>query len=50
MWDLPGSGMEPVFPALAAGFLTYGPTGKSPLWVSFSEAQLLAASFPNTRS
>ena len=29
MWDLPGPGMEPVFPALAGGFLTAGPPGKS---------------------
>ena len=27
--DLPGSGMEPVFPVLAGGFLTIGPPGKS---------------------
>ena len=29
MWDLPGPGMEPVSPALAGGFLTAGPPGKS---------------------
>ena len=29
MWDLPGPGLEPVFPALAGGFLTTAPTGKS---------------------
>ena len=29
MWDLPGPGMEPVFPALAGGFSTAGPPGKS---------------------
>ena len=28
MWDLPGPGVEPVFPALAGGFLTTGPPGK----------------------
>ena len=28
MWDLPGSGIEPVSPALAGGFLTTGPPGK----------------------
>ena len=28
-WDLPGLGMEPVFPALTGGFLTTGPPGKS---------------------
>ena len=29
MWDLPGSGIEPVSPALASGFLTTGPPEKS---------------------
>ena len=29
MWDLPGSGLEPVSPALAGGFLTTAPPGKS---------------------
>ena len=29
MWDLPGPGLEPVFPALAGGFLTTVPPGKS---------------------
>ena len=29
MWDLPGPGMEPVPPALAGGFLTTAPPGKS---------------------
>ena len=28
MWDLPGPGIEPVSPGLAAGFLTPGPLGK----------------------
>ena len=30
MWDVPGPGIEPVSPALAGGFLTTGPPGKSP--------------------
>ena len=30
MWDIPGPGLEPVSPALAGGFLTTGPPGKSP--------------------
>ena len=30
MWDLPGPGIEPVSPALAGGFLTTLPPGKSP--------------------
>ena len=29
MWDLPGPGLEPVSPALAGGFLTPAPPGKS---------------------
>ena len=29
MWDLPGPGIEPMSPALAGGFLTTGPPGKS---------------------
>ena len=28
MWDPPGPGIEPVFPALAGGFLTTAPKGK----------------------
>ena len=34
MWDLPGPGMEPVSPALAGGFLTTAPPGKSLYWAS----------------
>ena len=30
MWDLPGPEIEPVSPALAGGFLTTAPPGKSP--------------------
>ena len=29
MWDLPGPGLEPVSLALAGGFLTTAPPGKS---------------------
>ena len=29
-WGLPGSGIEPVSPVLAGGFLTTEPTGKPP--------------------
>ena len=29
LWDLPGPGLEPVSPALAGGFLTTAPPGKS---------------------
>ena len=34
MWDLPGQGLEPVSPALAGGFLTTVPPGKS-TWGTF---------------
>ena len=33
MWNLPGQGIEPVFPALAGRFLTTEPPGKSPFIV-----------------
>ena len=29
MWDLPGAGIEPMSPAMAGGFLTTVPPGKS---------------------
>ena len=29
LWCLPGQGIEPMCPALAGGFLTTGPPGKS---------------------
>ena len=29
MWELPGPGIKPVFPASAGGFLTTGPPGES---------------------
>ena len=32
MWDLPGPGLKPVSLALAGGFLTTAPSGKSPVW------------------
>ena len=35
MWDLPGPGLEPVSPALAGGFLTTAPPGKSRCWWMF---------------
>ena len=34
MWNLPGAGIEPVFPALVGRFLTPGPPGK-PLTSAF---------------
>ena len=30
MWDLPGSGIEPVSPELAAGFFMTEPPGEAP--------------------
>ena len=36
MWNLPESGIEPLSPALAGGFLTTGPSGKSYLDISIS--------------
>ena len=35
MWDLPGLGIEPMSPALAGGFLTTAPPGKSPIWLVY---------------
>ena len=35
MWDPPRPGLEPVSPALASGFLTTAPPGKSPESVSY---------------
>ena len=35
MWDLPGPGIEPMSPALAGGFLTTVPPGKSNLSLLF---------------
>ena len=36
MWDLPRPGIEPVSPALAGGFLTTVPPGKSPKCTIFN--------------
>ena len=36
MWDLPGPGLKPVSPALAGGFLTTAPPGKSLFWYFLS--------------
>ena len=33
MWDLPGPGLKPVSPALAGGFLTTVPPGRSRLFL-----------------
>ena len=37
MWDLPGPGFEPVSPALAGGFLTTEPSGKSLFFSDFKK-------------
>ena len=39
MWDLPGPGLEPVFPALAGGFLTTAPPGKPQIIVFIVDKQ-----------
>ena len=41
MWDLPGPGIEPVSPALAGGFLTTAPSGKSLCTLFYSEKCLI---------
>ena len=41
MWNLPGLGMEPVSPALAGGFLSTGPPGKSRLYSFLITKRLL---------
>ena len=46
MWDLPRPGMEPVSPALAGGFLTTAPPGKS-LKLIFEVFILLLALYHN---
>ena len=40
MWDLPGPGLEPMSPALAGGFLTTAPPGKSLIITSYSSSKL----------
>ena len=40
MWDLPWPGIKPMLPALAGGFLTTGPPGKSRIPESFLKHQL----------
>ena len=39
MWNLPGPGLKPLFPALAGGFLTLGQPGKSSM-AGLESAQL----------
>ena len=39
MWDLPGPGLKPVSPALAGGFLTTAPPGKTQREIIDSECE-----------
>ena len=43
MWDLPGPGLEPMSPALAGGFLTTGPPGKSEIFFFFNIKNYLSS-------
>ena len=45
MWDLPRPGIEPVFPALAGGFLTIAPPGKSLFLIFFKKIKDQALAF-----
>ena len=53
MWDLPGPGLEHMSPALAGGFLTTAPPGKSPTlnswWPTFPPYLLLLGLHPIRR-
>ena len=42
MWDFPGAEIEPVSPALAGGFLTTGPSGRSQIGVRKSVNSLIS--------
>ena len=46
MWDLPRSGLEPVSPALAGGFLTAVPPGK-PCWIVLMMKCINTCNAPN---
>ena len=53
MWDLPGPGLEPVSPALASGFLTTAPPGKSQgcnswLWLLSDRLFLIVIVYPTS--
>ena len=43
MWDLPGPGLEHVSPALAGGFLTTAPPGKSKLVSSLLSTEIISS-------
>ena len=48
MWDLPGSGVEPMSPALAGRFPPTEPSGKA--WGTFESASALCARWPYQRA
>ena len=48
MWDLPRPGLEPVSPALAGGFLTTAPPGKS--YQGFLFVDVRITHFPTLKS
>ena len=48
MWDLPGPGLEPMSPALAGGFLTTVPPGKSEKPLLHLQCQLHRSGSPGT--
>ena len=45
MWDLPGSGIQPVCPALAGEFLSTAPPGKSSFLHFFFVTLLIAQNY-----
>ena len=47
MWDLPGPGIKPVSPALAGGFLTTAPPGKSQTGKLISKSKNLSYLTPH---
>ena len=49
VWDLPGSGIEPIFPALAGGFFTTEPSGKPRYNLFNKQTSLSSYQFLGTR-
>ena len=50
MWDLPGPGLEPVFPALAGRFLTTAPPGKSKQFYILFQTDSVSSLLPKLES
>ena len=48
MWDLPGPGLEPASPALAGGFLTTAPPGKTLTLLDIPSLHLSAQEAPTS--